>query len=652
MRWVHTAGPDAQSAQVTPARQPSIGQGAQVRPRHKTPQPQCPPHKDAKGFTMGRGRATLPVAPAAPGSSSTPAQYSFSAQMPQANEVSTAASSSTSASVPERVTSDHSTAAHTASQGNMGQQFLQQLQQTQAVSSDHSQIGQAFLQQLQAGPSSGPTTDLGKGFLQQLQPGNVSQAAPVSAQQQPRPEALSNITVAHVNGMDNSNAGEALLSQLQQPSVQLGTVALPAQLQRNATGLLPGMQNGSSARDQYWSEADQQQQNAQNLAHLQALQLAQTQAAQAVQPAGAAMQVAPGYAAPSAQPGQVAQPNAGTALLQQLHGTGSAQSMSHGSRAVRQPQPGLQTPGSDMAQDSATSFQQMLRAALKKKMPSQKAASPGSQALGFAARPSLLPENPTNQLPSALLQQQLPPAPTQTDLPSPSAFPPGFAHTYLSPAQQQAPNAPPPGFDHTRSNAAHQQSISAGQQLLQQLQSQGAHNLMSNTAYPGSVAAAAQQPFLEQQQLPAALHQRQAPALLQAGQVNAGHMLLQQLQRGFGAVPGSAHATAAGQARAASADGQHGKVGVVPGAVQPMPSAPPAPAAVMLAAAGQNGDALVHGRGPGRGQGRAGRGRTGEVAAVWCLPWAFQPLSCLLHAHTDLRSAELHCRLLHNRHEN
>ena len=171
---------------------PSILQLSQGQPRAslrpKARQPQGPPDKDARGFTMGRGRAvqTTPAAglsaamPSAPGS---------------ANGMTSSFVKSTS---PVNTMSTGHQAALTAAP-DLGQKLLAQLQG-------------------QASARGGPGVDLGRGLLQQLQLGS----APPSAVAQ---RATAQASIPH------TDAGRALLAQLQrlptQPPPPSGLVAEP-----------------------------------------------------------------------------------------------------------------------------------------------------------------------------------------------------------------------------------------------------------------------------------------------------------------------------------------------------------------------------------------------------------------------------------------
>lgn len=647
---------EAQSGQATPARQASMGQNGQARPspRHKTPQPQCPPHKDAKGFTMGRGRALPPHAPAAPGSSSFLGQLLPTAQSAQVDASNNAVSGdlhspASSQTVteqqqqqqqqqPSSVPSNSAPVSSSSGQAHLGQQFLHQLQQPQARAepSAPAHIGQAFLQQLQAGPSRAePVSDLGKGFLQQLQQGSASSSTTAS---NPLSHFQSASAGKHAPAgsatADSNTAGRALLSQLQRPAAQpsMASAAAPH------SGMRPSL-----ADEQISSAAAQQQHS--RLLHNQ----------QVVYPAQAVKYPQGARPGQPIQAAQATQPNPGTVLLEQLLGSSAAatpqparpsQSAGQGPPAVPPPRqvapavppPGqaasaILPPGVDMAAASATSFQQMLRAALNKQDHSQNQTMPPTQV------PGLLQSQTGLDVPDAA-----PPgfAPTPAAAPpgfaaTPAAGPPGFAPVHMSPAQQQATFA----ALHAGS-IQQQQQPNAGWQLLQQLQQAAPQNsaaaLLQSAAAPQQPTAGQQQQTLFQNpagpqqpvlayQLPQALGQqhaaghvpvRHAPAgqsVLE--QQVAGQMLLQQLQRGLNsAAPASP--TASGSASEAQAGNltalQGGSVGSVPGALQPMPSAPPAPAAVLLQdAARQNGTALPQGRGQGRHAGRGGRGRTGEA---------------------------------------
>lgn len=554
----HVAGQNAegQSGQSTPARQGSAGQGGQGRPlprhalRAKIPQPQCPPHKDAKGFTLGRGRPLPPVPglptvpPAGPGSSSSavaaPGSSSSSSAVPTSSSDAAAApeSSSLSAFFPRKPTdgaillrsgapaapaaSDASSISH----HSPGQQLLQRLQ----GGAPAAPIGQAFLQQLQAGPPSRavPEADLGKGFLQQLQQGaaapllsqasQASGAVPLTLQPQPQQARASPVKAQPTPpGAADSHAGRAFLAQLQS-----GIQAIPSPAQHAAVPTL--------------DPAPQYAQPAQ----LPTAQLPYAQQSQVLLPG----QIA------HTQPSQHAQPppesNAGPALLQQLRTPQPArQHRSNGqSRSIMSP-PGLPQPALDMAAASALSFQQMLHSALNKQEPTHAQVATANQAVS--------------------LQH----------------------HQQATAGDGSGPAAPV-----LPQSQSGQEPADAGRHFLQQLQQTANH------------AAAPQAPPLDPHQLSSALprggHKAPAgPEQAVAAAAQAGQLFLQQLQRG-------AAQTAAGAG--ASGGAATAVIGAVPGAVQPKPSAPPMQPGVLQQAALPQGIALSQGRGRGRAPGR-GRGR-------------------------------------------
>lgn len=437
-----------------------------------------------------------------------------------------------------------------------GQAFLQQLQQSHAQESAPPQIGQAFLQQLQAGPTrTVPSVDLGRGLLYQLQQGNAPPTLPITT----------------VNaGFDNGDAGRALLSQLQRPAAQPNATL-------TASAILSTLARPSPV-DPHFRSAAAQQQHSMPIHTQYAVQSAQhTQSAQLAQ---------------APQPAQAGQPNPGMMLLEQLQGSLAASAQNARQiPAMAQAPPGFQSSATNMADASATSFQQMLRAALTKQDHSQN---------------PLGPTHPTSD-------QRLSQSSQATSLASHVAPPPGFPST---PGVPTPPGlAPPPHV-----MPAQQQNTNAGRQLLQQLHRPAQHTSSAALQPPTNTSAAALQQYeLAQQQLPAMLSPRPGSGQAPAGQVAAGQMLLQQLQRGAGSASFATAAPAAmsdsfrPQLDIAAGGVDGGMVGMVPEAVQPKPSAPPAPTAVLLQeAAGQNVTALPYGRGQGRAAGRGGRGRGGE----------------------------------------
>ena len=157
------------------------GQGQpRASPRPKAPQPQGPPDKDARGFTMGRGRS-MPLPPGAGHSAAKPAAPAPGAS-PPTDSVATSSSP---------VSSGLQGASSAAA--NLGQQLLAQLQGQSAmgIKPDAAvHLGQSLLQQLQQGmtPSSAfpqhtsahasvTQTDVGRALLAQLQKSPVKQKA-------------------------------------------------------------------------------------------------------------------------------------------------------------------------------------------------------------------------------------------------------------------------------------------------------------------------------------------------------------------------------------------------------------------------------------------------------------------------------------------
>ncbi|DBA92644.1 TPA: hypothetical protein ACH3X1_002861 [Trebouxia sp. C0004] len=176
------------------------GQGqTRASPRPKAPQPQGPPDKDARGFTMGRGKS-MPLPPGAGQSAAKPA-----APAPGASPPSGGATTSSSA-----VSSGQQGGSSAAA--NLGQQLLAQLQ------------GQSAL-----GPRPKAGVDLGRGLLQQLQQG----LTPLSA--------FPHQTSAH-DAVTQTDPGRALLAQLQKsPAKQkAGSPADP--LAQPAASIVPPAQ--------------------------------------------------------------------------------------------------------------------------------------------------------------------------------------------------------------------------------------------------------------------------------------------------------------------------------------------------------------------------------------------------------------------------
>ena len=170
-------------------------------PRPKAPQPQGPPDKDARGFTMGRGRS-MPLPPGAGHSAAKPAAPAPGASPPTD-------SVATSSTVSSGQLGGSSAAAH------LGQQLLAQLQGDSAL-----------------GTRPDAEVDLGRGLLQQLQQG----LTPSSAFPQQ--------TSAHAS-VTQTDAGRALLAQLQKspakqkagsladpPAQSAASIVSPAQLQQ------------------------------------------------------------------------------------------------------------------------------------------------------------------------------------------------------------------------------------------------------------------------------------------------------------------------------------------------------------------------------------------------------------------------------------
>ena len=159
------------------------GQGQpRASPRPKAPQPQGPPDKDARGFTMGRGRS-VPLPPGA-GPSAAPAPGAA----PPTDNIATSSSGISSGQ------QGGSSAA-----ANLGQQLLAQLQ------------GQSAM-----GIRPDPGVDLGRGLLQQLQQGMTPSSA------------FPQHTSAHAS-VTQTDAGRVLLAQLQKsPAKQhAGSLADP-----------------------------------------------------------------------------------------------------------------------------------------------------------------------------------------------------------------------------------------------------------------------------------------------------------------------------------------------------------------------------------------------------------------------------------------
>ena len=175
------------------------GQGQpRASPRPKAPQPQGPPDKDARGFTMGRGRS-VPLPPGA-GPSAAPAPGAA----PPTDNIATSSSGISSGQ------QGGSSAA-----ANLGQQLLAQLQ-------GHSALG--------IRPD--PGVDLGRGLLQQLQQGMTPSSA------------FPQNTSAHAS-VTQTDAGRVLLAQLQKspakqktdsrtesPAQSAAPIASPAQPQQ------------------------------------------------------------------------------------------------------------------------------------------------------------------------------------------------------------------------------------------------------------------------------------------------------------------------------------------------------------------------------------------------------------------------------------
>ena len=202
---------------------------SRANPRPKAPQPQGPPDRDARGFTMGRGRSLplppnqSPTAPCAPGTTGVNRELPISAQadnppgmdsprtlLPNSAQVDTSIGNSLTDPL-----------AASATAGSLGQQLLAQLHGQGATSSNASASASA----------SASGSDLGRGLLQQLQLG--SGANPAGS----RPTALPNVA-------QQLNAGRALLEQLQRSP---GQVANPQAIVSSAqqTGKI-GAERGNS----------------------------------------------------------------------------------------------------------------------------------------------------------------------------------------------------------------------------------------------------------------------------------------------------------------------------------------------------------------------------------------------------------------------
>ena len=466
-------------------------------PRPKAHQPQCPPDKDARGFTMGRGRAlpsvpgaglfaAKPSAPAPGASAQHPISVSASAEQPAA-------------------TSPASAAAAQQPAVNIGHQLLSQLQVQATTSDSGTKIGQQLLSQLQVQGSSRPAPqadpNAGQQLLMQLQ-GQAAVRAPAGAvlrqdvlQQLQSGGVPSPVLPQHATGNAShaqTDAGQALLAQLQRPLVQ-------------------SRPNVNSMTQ------------------------------------------------PLAQP-----------LAQFL----------------AQPLPqGYQDPG------ASKSFQQLLRGATAAQRPvAQPVAEPGAQPAPQQQQQSNGAAPSFNQLLQSAMAQQQSPQP-----------PPGFArapqlHSTTATASAATPTGPP-GFAVSHQHPAQLQPSAAamtdpGRLLLQQLQGgglglqggalgqqpQGVPAVLSQQLRGGPLRGCA----LEQQPpgVPAALSQQQQrlPAHPQ-GSREAGQKLLQQLQRTSLSANGVTTSTALHPSAS---------VGAAVDAPQPVPSAPPAPNAVLLQTAADN----------------------------------------------------------------
>ena len=449
---------------------------ARASPRPRAHQPLCPPDKDARGFTMGRGRAlpsVLAAKPSAPAPGASAQHPSGMTYMTSSSEQPAATSAASAAVVQQPAV-------------NIGHQLLSQLQGQATTSDSGSKIGQQLLSQLQSQGSSR----------------SASQADP--------------------------NAGQQLLMQLQ------GQAAVRAPAGADlGQGLLRQLQSGGGA-----PLPDLPQQTSGNALH--------------------------------------AQKDARQALLAQL------QRPLVQSQAVNSTTPPKAQPPAQGYQGSGASksFEQLLRGATATQRPvaqlmAEPVAQPAAQQQhhGNRAAPSF------NHLLQSAMAQQQPPQP-----------PPGFARPpqpHSSTATPSATNlAGQPGFALSHQHSAQLQPSAAamtdpGKLLLQQLQGgglgqqpQGVPAVLSQQLREGPLqdGALGQQP----QGVPAALSQQQQtlPTHLQNSK-EAGQKLLQQLQR-------TSLSEAANWVTTSMQSHPSAYVGAVVDAPQPVPSAPPAPNAVLL----------------------------------------------------------------------
>ena len=141
------------SGSLVPGSSPSGQSQSRASPRPRPPQPQGPPDRDARGFTLGRGRALPPPPGAGPVAASPPApgtRLPPTAPVPAVNSHTTATPVQLDTSAAAWPPSHHAAAA--AAAAKLGHQLLAQLQ---------GQPGAAAKTDL--------GTDLGRGLLQQLQ---------------------------------------------------------------------------------------------------------------------------------------------------------------------------------------------------------------------------------------------------------------------------------------------------------------------------------------------------------------------------------------------------------------------------------------------------------------------------------------------------
>ena len=448
-------------------------------PRPKAPQPQCPPHKDARGFTMGRGRAAPAGAPAV---------------QPQAP-----APGAQHATGPSAV--------------NLGQQLLSQLQPSangKTAADSASNINHQLLSQLQHQSQGRPPSgsNIGQHLLSQLQ-GQSSGSVPV--------------------GPDLS-AGQQLLMQLQGQGQGQAAGRAPAGRTTSGQGFLQQLQGGLSS-----APTELSHQAAGNLSH------AQTDPGQALL---AQLQRSP--AKPQQGLGSAARPMAQPvtqAVLQPNHSTASGaasvsfEQLLRGAAATQQHPPNL------LAQPMASTAAQ----------PAHQQPTAGGNAPSF------------DQMLSTAMAQQHPPVP-------PPGFtrPPNKINAPLPEASVRGP-AQPPGFSLTQQLPSQAQplpaaAVDAGRVLLQHLQGGGLQG-----PAPGQLTHA----------LPPTSGQPSALPAHSPRDAEAGRMLLMQLQKSTLAdnAQGDAHSATPRQNSLSNSTGAAGN------GPQPVPSAPPAPASVLLQAA-------------------------------------------------------------------